>query len=167
MASIMRYRTGVVAYVALKTNTTYPIEEGDLVYEASGYAYPANHQSDVGDAAANRAEFAGKFAGVAAHKTGLQSGETSFKLTTDPGYTLVAVSGDWAYECAATSWVTGDLVGVYNDATINSNQKVAKVTSVAEAIGVANVPYNALGTSQTEIIVSIRSKLVHNSVSGQ
>ena len=166
MSSQMRYRSGVVAYVALETNTSYPIEEGDLVYEADGEALPASALADAGSAAQNRAAFCAAFAGVAARKTGLQTDETSFKLTTDPGYTLVAVSGDWEYPCASTSWVTGNLVGVYADADGCSDQVVAVVTVVTEAIGVAKVPYNALGDAQTAIIVSLRSGLIHQSVSG-
>lgn len=166
MASVFRYRSGVVAYVALKTNASYPIEEGDLVYESGGEALPASALADAGSAAQNRVAFAAAFAGVAARKTGLQSGETSFKLTTDPGYTLVAVSGDWEYPCASTSFTVGDLVGVYATADACLDQQVAQVTTVTEAIGIAKVPYNALGDAHTAILVSLRSLLVHESVSG-
>jgi hypothetical protein len=167
MASQMRYRKGVVAYVALQTHASHPIEAGDLVYESAGVAYPATSLADAGTAAQNRAAFAGAFAGVASLKTGLQSGEFSFKLTTAPGWTLVAVSGVWEYPCAATSWSPGDLVGVYADADGCYDQQVAQVTGVDEAIGVAEVPYNALGDSQTAILVHLRSQLMHSSVSGQ
>jgi len=171
MSSQTRYRSGVVAYVALLTvaSNAAPIEEGDLVYESGGYAYPASSQADAGTESANQTAFAGNFAGVAARKTGLQTSETSFKLTTDPGYTLVAVSGDWEYPCASTSWSTGDLVGAdeASSGTALEDQKVAKVTTVDKAIGIAVVPYNALGDAQTTIIVRLRSALVHQSVSGQ
>ena len=166
MASLMRYRKGVVAYVALETGET-AIEAGDLVYESAGVAYPASALADAGTAAQNRVAFAAAFAGVAALKTGLQTGETSFKITTDPGFTLVAVSGVWEYPSAATSWVTGNLVGVYADADGCSDQQVAQVTLVTETIGVAEVPYNALGDSQTAILVHLRSQLMRSSVSGQ
>jgi len=173
MASLFRYRAGVVAYIALPTNSSYPIEEGDLCWKHSdnkvypAYAYYAV-VGDAGTAAQNRAAFATKFAGIAVKKTGLTTGETSFRLTTDPGYTVLAISGDWEYDCAATSWVTGDLVGVYNDATYNSNQKVALVTASNEVIGVAKVPYNAIGASLTSVVISIRTAVMHDEVvSGQ
>lgn len=166
MASKFRYRKGVVRFIALKTNSTYPLEEGDLVYAVAGEALPASALADAGSAAQNRAAFAAAFAGVCVKKTGLQTGETSFKLTPDPGYTMVAVGGVWEYDCSATSWVTGDMVGVYASADACSDQQVAKVTSVDEAIGVADVPYNALGTSQTTILVQLRSALMHESISG-
>src|SRR5512144_1432259 len=112
MASIMRYRGGVVRYYALLPyhNTSGAaadaIEVGDLVYVSGGNAYPASKQSDAGTAAQNRSTFAAAFAGVALQKVGLQTGETSFKLTTDPGYLMVAVSGDFEFDCASTSWAS-------------------------------------------------------------
>lgn len=164
MSSTMRYRGGVVQYQAFPTANdgaaAHAIEVGDLVYVTGGVAYPASHLADGGSAAQNRAAFAALFAGVAVQKVGLQSGEKSFRLTTDPGWVLVAITGDFEFDCAATSWAPGDLVGVYNDATYNSDQQVAKVTAADETIGVAKVPYNALGTSQTVIVVSIRSKVM-------
>jgi len=160
MASRFLYRGGALDIVAIPSNDSYPVEEGDLVAVVEGKAVPAADMSDVGDAAANRAAFRAAFAGVALQKNGLQYGETSFKLTTDKGYVLVATSGDFEYECGATAWKTGYRVGVYNDGTDNSNQRVVKVDIDAEAIGIAKVPYNALGTEQTRIIVSIRSVLM-------
>lgn len=172
MASVMRYRSGVVSYLALPTANdgaaAHAIEVGDLVYVAGGIAYPASHYADGGTAAQNRANFAQAFVGVAVQKIGLQTGETTAKLTTDSGWVLVAISGDFEYDCASTSWAPGDLVGVYNDATNNSDQTVAKVTALNEAIGTARVPYAALGTAQTTIIVSLRPKFVFQQVdSGQ
>lgn len=167
MASKVRYRHGVVKYRSLKTNASYPIEIGDLCYAVAGVLYPASALADAGAAADNRAAFAAAFAGVAVRKTGLQTGETSFKLTTDPGYTLVATSGTFEFPCASTSWQPGDLVGVYATADACSNQQVCKVTNVAEAIGTAVVPHEALGTAQTTILVDIRSALIHESISGQ
>jgi hypothetical protein len=168
MASKLRYVSGVVQYLVLPTANdaaaAHAIEEGDLVYVTGGVAYPASHLADGGSAAVNRAAFAAAFCGVAVQKVGLQSGETSFKLTTDPGYILVAVTGCWRFVSAATSWAPGDMVGVYNDATDNSDQQVAKVTAYNEAIGVAVVPYAALGSSQTEIVVMLRSPFIYDAV---
>lgn len=171
MASNKTYRYGIVARVCLPTSgASFAIEDGDLCY-FSTYAKAASALADQGAAADNRAAFAAAFAGVALKKIGLQSGETSFKLTTDPGYVDVAVTGVFEYPCAATSWAPGDLVGIYaptDNSKIVDSQKVAKVTTYAEAIGVAIVPHQAIGTSQTTILVALRSPLVHDGImSGQ
>jgi len=167
MASIMRYRGGVVELVPFLTTAdaaaAHAIEVGDLVY-FSTYAYPASHLADAGSAAENRAAFAALFVGVASQKTGLQTGETSFWLTPDKGYIMVAASGLYEFDCAATAWATGDLVGVYNDATDNSDQKVAKVTNYNEAIGVARVPIKNIGATTTTVIVEIRPRLLFHQV---
>jgi hypothetical protein len=78
----------------------------------------------------------------------------------------VAISGDFEYPCAATSWNPGDLVGGYcaDTNTAPASQQVAQVTAWDEAIGVAKVPYNALGTSMTSIIVSIRPNYLKDAV---
>lgn len=169
MASNFRYRAGVVKTLSLPTaadgTVTKHIEVGDLTYVESAVVYPASYLSDAGTAAQNRAAFAAAFCGVALHKTGLQTSETSAKLTTDPGYQLIATSGDFEFPCAATSWAPGDLVGVYASASACSDQQVAQVTDMTEAIGIAKVPYNALGTSQTSIIVELRPRFVYAAVS--
>jgi hypothetical protein len=167
MSSISRYRGGNVSYIALPTANdgavAHAIEVGDLVYVSGGVAYPASHLADGGDAATNRAALAALFAGVAVQKIGLQTGEKTFHLTDDPGWVLVATSGDFAFDCATgISWLPNSLVGVYNDATNNSDQKVCLVTAYGEAIGVVKLPYNALAkTTLTEVIVSIRPMYVH------
>lgn len=166
VASQMRYRSGVVQFVVLKTNPSYPIQEGDLIYSDGTYALPASALADQGTLVANQLAFAAAFVGVACSKDGLQTGETSFKLTTSKGYVLVATTGDFAFPCAATSWATGDKVGAVEISTNDGleDQKVAKVTLSQYAIGIAKVPYNAIGTSQTEIVVAIRSALMDQEV---
>jgi len=169
----MRWREGVVKYVPMPTHNSYPIEQGDLLWKHSdGKVYPASACTtvlgDAGTAAQNRQQFASRFAGVADRKVGLQSGETVFNLpgTYNPGYILVATSGVFAFPVASTSFVSGDLVGVYNDATDSSNQVVAKVTAVDEAIGTAKVPVAALGAAVTEVLVDIKSAMMRESLSG-
>jgi hypothetical protein len=179
MASQLRYRGGVVELVAFPTANdgavAHSIEVGDLVYIASGVAYPAYHKTDAGNLGANQLAFASAFAGVAVSKVGLQSGETSFKLTTDKGYVLVATTGDFEFPCAATSFNPGDRVGAMEvaagltgAAAQLDNQVVAKVATDSLAIGVAKVPYNALGTSMTSVIVSLKARAMLDGVdSGQ
>lgn len=153
MASNQRYRGGQVEFVSLATDGTHALEEGDLAGVTGGYVLAAGQY-------ATAAALKTAFAGVAVHKTGLQSGETSFRLTTDPGYNLVATTGDFEFPCAATSWANGDLVAAYVSGGACYPQQVAKTTKYDEAIGVAVVPHNALGTSMTSVIVRLRSNLM-------
>lgn len=170
MANTMRYRSGVMECVSLPTandgDTTHSIEVGDLVYVSGGKAYPASAMADQSSLTANQAAFALAFAGVAVEKTGLQTGEKTFHLTDDPGSVYVAVTGDFEFPCDATSFATGDRIGAAENSDGNAleDQKVAQVASNAYTIGVAKVPYNAIGTSQTSIIMSIRSQLIRNEV---
>lgn len=144
MASVMRYRSGVVSYIALPTAAGYPIEVGDLVGYSGGKAYPASYFSTI-------AAFHSAFAGVAVQKIGLQPGETSFKLTTDPGWILVAVSGDFEFDCATgISWVPGSLVcGV---ALAYATDATSWVTGTAYAAG--QVVYNPSGNLIYQVLVS-------------
>jgi hypothetical protein len=168
MASVSRYRGGNVSFRAYPTANdaavAHAIEVGDLVYVASNVAYAASHLVDAGSADDNRASLAAKFVGVAVQKIGLQTGETSARYTTDPGWILVAESGDFELDCASTSWNQNDLVGVYTDGTSCSDQNVAKVTAYDQVIGTARVPYNSLGDATTTVIVSLRPKLAFNQV---
>lgn len=171
MASVMRYRSGVVKKVSFPNHASYPIEVGDLCWlHSDGKVYPASACTtvlgDAGTAAQNRAQFATRFVGVAAKKTGLQTGETSFKLTTDPGYTVIDTSGVFEFDLqSATTVKPEDLIGVYNDATDSVDQQVAVVTARNETIGLAVVPYDSLGDSQTTILVDIRPMAAYNQVS--
>jgi hypothetical protein len=168
MSSQMRYRKGVVKYLSFPTHASYPIEEGDLCWlHSDGKVYPAYAAyavlGDLGSAAQNRVGFASRFVGVAVKKTGLQAGETSFKLTVDPGYTLVAISGIFEYDSTSQTWAPANLVGIYNDATYNSNQKVDKVTAIGEAIGTAVVAYDSLGdAAQTTVMVDLRPQAAYD-----
>ena len=176
MPNVNRYRTGEAPSVSLPTANdgvvTKSIQKGDLVYQDGGIAYPATYLADAGTAAQNRAAFAAAFVGVAKNRTGLKSGETvALGLTPNPGHVELAQEGVYEYPCAATAFVPGDLVGIYapsDDSKIVDAQKVAKVTTYAEAIGTAEVPYNALGTTMTAVRVRLRSTLIHNEIlSGQ
>jgi hypothetical protein len=132
------------------------------------------------------------FAGVAMHKSGLQryipmtataAGEQTFKLTSDPGYQLVATAGRFEFPCASTTWYPGDLVMGYlmgssagygnqgnNYANIVHPQQVAKSDKqVADtpsdggvnSIGYAAFGFNQLNTAVTSVIVEIRPIAAH------
>lgn len=166
MSSISRYKAGVVQQISVKTNDTYPLEVSDLVYLAANTALPASALADAGSAAQNRAAFAAAFLGVNLHKVGLQTSEHTFLLpaTYNKGQTLVATTGDFEFDCAATAWQMGDLVGVYASADGCSDQVVAKVTELGEAIGIAVPQVDALGVSRTKVVVRIRPKAVYEQV---
>lgn len=169
MASQVRYRSGDCKPVAAKTHASYPIEKGDLVFlhPSDGTARPASALTNQGSESLNQDYFQAYFLGVALHKTGLQSGETSFKLTTNPGYTLVATAGNFEFDCDSQAFVPGALVAVAADANGCSNQKVDAAGSESLAIGVARPNYNALGVSNTTIEVEIRSTAMRQAIEAQ
>lgn len=156
-------------YAFFKTHASYPIEEGDLLFmhPADGTVRPASGMANQGSASLNQDAFQQYFVGVASQKIGLQSGESSFKLTTDPGYVKVAIAGEYEYDCASTTWKSGDLVGVYADSNGCYDQQVATAASESLAIGVAKPTLNQLGVAQTSIIVDIRSVVLRNAIQAQ
>jgi hypothetical protein len=168
VASVNRYRTGACETVVMPDNASYPINVGDILYQVSGTVYPASALANQGSQALNQAYLAAHFAGIALSKDGLQTGETSARLTTAKGHVLVGVSGDFEFPCAATAFKTGDYVGGLNITTGSANtledQKVAKVTLDSAAIGIAKVAVNDIGATITSVIVSIKSPLMDEGV---
>ncbi len=168
--STNRWRRGWVDTVVLPDHASYPIQEGDLLYASSGVVYPASAQADQGTEAANQVLFAANFVGVAMAKDGLQTNETSARITTRTGELLIGTTGDWEFPCAAYAWKTGQLVGVteQSNGTTLEDQKVVVVTTEDKAIGIAVVPPGAIGTTMTKVHVRLRSQLLREDVgSGQ
>lgn len=188
MASKLRYRSGdtKLRLVPTEANNAYPIEEGDLLYKhpTTGCARPAAAMPAQGSAALGQDAFQQLFLGVALSKVGLQTGETAFKLpdsgtkiTGDLGYVQVATAGEFEFDCDATQWKPGDLVGVFADSTGKpSSQKVATAASASLAIG-----YAAPGTwearqvtrgtpggpSMTRVVVNIVSTIFGGGIQNQ
>lgn len=167
----MRYRGGDTKPLVFKTDPLHPIEEGDLVFQhpANGCVWPATDMANQATAALNQDAFQQYFAGVALQKVGLQPGEKTFKLTDDPGYVVVATAGDFEFDCDATQWTQGELVGVWADGTGCQSQKVATAASASLAIGLANLNVPALSNSMTRVTVAIDSTItggVQNQVAG-
>jgi hypothetical protein len=143
------------------TANVYPVRSASYLAGQPSYA-------DLQEA------FAMVFAGVAARKTGQLSGETLWQLaeTIDPGYTLIATSGMFEYTCPAQVWVPGAPVGIYgslsggvyvaNSQTVDAIQSGA--TAANAAIGVAVVPFAALGMTVTKILVDIRSVTMYSGI---
>ena len=103
------------------------------------------------------------FAGVALQRGGaLEAGEVSFNLNPLPGQIVVATAGEFEFDCAATTFQPGDLVGGCNNGggTALLPQQVKKVTAVANAIGVAVPEANAIGASRTSVVVRIVSTAI-------
>jgi hypothetical protein len=168
----MRYRGGDCKPVLCKTHPSYPIEEGDLLFRhpADNTARPASAMANQGTVALNQDAFAEYFLGVALQKNGLQPGETSFRVTTDLGYVMVATAGRFEFDCDSQEWQAGDSVAVA--ATVNgcSAQEVAPPDSgsslqLERAIGAA-VPGVAgiSGASTTRIVVEICSRIMNPDV---
>lgn len=159
MSSSNRFRTVSkdVAPISVPTSASYPIEKGDFLGLSAGVAKPAAQF-------ATAAAFKAAFIGVALQKNGLQSGETSARLTTDKGYIQVATKGEFEYPCASHTWANEDLVevDVANGACLN--QQVDDAADYTTAIAVAKPTFNQLGVAQTSIIISLRSVVGHDTL---
>ncbi len=103
------------------------------------------------------------FAGVALQRGGaLETGEVSFNLNPLPGQIVVATAGEFEFDCPATSFQPGNLVGGCNNTggTALLPQQVKQVTVVANSIGVAVPEANAIGQSRTSVVVRIVSTAI-------
>ena len=166
--SKMTYVAGDTKPVLFPTDPSYPINEGDLLFKhpATGKVRPASALPNQGTKMLNQDAFQQYFAGVALAKTGLQSGETSFRLQTDPGYVQVATEGDFDYPCPSQTFVTGAPIGVYATTNGCSSQEVDSASTNMQAIGVA-VPGEASivsGVAVTQIVVRIKSSVMYGDV---
>jgi len=161
--SQFRYVGGDIKPILLPTDPLHPIEEGDLVFRhpANGCAWPAADMANQGTKALNQDAFQQYFAGVAMNKVGLQSGEKSFRLMTDPGYVSVATEGDFSYPCPSNQYAAGDLVGVFADTNGCASQEVDTAASPSLAIGQAKPGVAGVKSAVTEITVAIRSTLMN------
>lgn len=127
--------------IQVPTPTLTAIAVGDLLYNNAGVAARASAQADQLTAAANQKLFARLFLGVAADA----------KLAAESSTRDIAVRADVVayFDCAATTWAVGDLVGAVENSGGDGleNQKVAKVADPAAAIGVCL----QAGTSVTKV----------------
>jgi len=146
----------------------YPIYIGDLLFQdpTTRNARSAASMADQGSVALDQETFAGLFAGVALQRGGeltpasLGGPEVSFNLNPLPPQLIVAASGDFLFNCAATTWYPGDLVAIAAASPGGcSPQTVVKTTNKAAAIGYAAPLPNAIGQSRTQVAVRILSSL--------
>ena len=160
--NMMRYRGGDCRPQVFKTHTSYPIQEGDLLFmdPTDGTVRPASALENQGDKATNQDYFQQYFAGVALWRSGLQAGEFTFNRTTDVGYVLVATAGDFEFDCPTQQFKPGDLVGVFADANGCQNQQVDAAASASSAIGTAVPGVQSLQNPASRIVVRIKKAVV-------
>jgi hypothetical protein len=125
------------------------IEVGDLVEQISaGNVTPASAHTWNTDLATTQNEFQDKFLGVAQERS--RNGDTApIRVNT---------SGVHEFDCAASTWNLGDLVGpAKQTGNALENQKVAAVASEALAIGRVAKYY---GSNTTKVLVRIFSTIM-------
>jgi hypothetical protein len=121
-----------------------------------------------GTAALNQDTFQQYFAGVAMQKVGLNSGEKSFRLITDPGYLVVATAGEFEYDCDSQQFTPGQGVGIYATSSgIPDSQKVAAAASASLAIARAVPGIAGLSNAMTRVAIAIRSTLFESGIQNQ
>lgn len=107
------------------------VAAGDLLFydSATNTAKPASSRTDLSALIANQADFAPLLLGVAA--------ETRLVIEATSQRRLVEVVQQGDADCSSQTWKYGDLVAIDRDSTnsVNYNQRVAKVTNPALAIG--------------------------------
>jgi hypothetical protein len=165
MSDKFRYRRGDTKPVLMVPDTALPIHVGDLVFmdPSTKKARPASGMINQGSETLNQQTFHDLFAGVALQRGGaLESGEVSFNLNPLPNQIVVATAGEFEFDCAATTFQPGDLIGACNNGGGSAllAQQVKKVTAVANSIGVAVPEANAIGQSRTSVVVRIVSTAI-------
>ncbi len=155
MSDKMRWRYGDTNPVVAAVDAATVIEIGDLVYLDVDDAKPASSQADQGSEPANQELFADRFLGVAMQRS--RSGDTA--------PIRVATTGVFEFDCPASTFELGDLVGVDENAAGNAllPQQVAKVSASKYAVG--RVAKRS-PTAATCVLVDIRSTVMTGGVEG-
>lgn len=148
MANTMRWRYGDTNPVLVPAGGA-AIEIGDLVYQTSGALQPAALLADLGTKAANQEALHDAFVGVAMQAS--PDGETA--------PIRVATSGVFEFECGATTFVVGDLLGVDENGTGDEllSQTLVKVATCNLAVGRC---VRAAASAVTRVLVEIDSTVV-------
>jgi hypothetical protein len=165
MSDNFRYRRGDTKPILMVPDSAAPIHVGDLLFQdpTTKKARTAAAMLNQGSQTLNQQTLHDLFAGVALQRGGaLEPGEVSFNLNPLPGQIVVATAGEFEFDCAATAFQPGDLVGGCNNAanTALAPQQVAKVTALANSIGVAVPEAAAIGQSCTSVVVRIASTIL-------
>ncbi len=164
-----RWRYGDTNRVHAAVDSATVIEVGDLVYQNVDHAKPASDMrhvitappgSDLPDtdlaedapAAYLQELFADNFLGVAMQQS--RSGDT------DP--IQVATTGVFEFDCPASKFELGDLMGVgcgYAEAGKLDNQRVDEVSKKTPGLAIARVA-KRVATAATSVQVAIRSQVM-------
>ncbi len=155
MSDKMRWRYGDTNPVIAAVDSATVIEIGDLVWQDVDDAKPAAAQADQGSETANQGLLADKFLGVAMQRS--RAGETL--------PIRVATTGVFEFDCPASAFELGDLVGTAENAagTALLNQQVSKVSAAKYAMGRAARREAAPASS---VLVDIRSTVMTGGVEG-
>ena len=165
MSDTFRYRRGDTKPILMVPDSAAPIHIGNLVFQdpSTKKARTAAAMINQGSESLNQETLHDLFAGVALQRGGaLKSGEVSFNLNPLPGQIVVATAGEFEFDCPATSFQPGNLVGGCNNTggTALLPQQVKQVSFVANSIGVAVPEANAIGQSRTSVVVRIVSTAI-------
>ncbi len=155
MSDKMRWRYGDTNPVVAAVDSETIIEIGDLVWQDTDDAKPASDITDQGSEAANQAELAGSFLGVAMQRS--RSGDTA--------PIRVATTGVFEFDCPSGTFELGNLVGADENTAGDAllNQQVASAAAAAGAIGrVAK----RLAVAATSVLIDIRSTVMTGGVAG-
>jgi hypothetical protein len=165
MSDKFRYRRGDTKPILMVPDSAAAIHVGDLVFQdpSTKKVRSAASMINQGSETLNQQTLHDLFAGVAMQRGGaLESGEVSFNLNPLPGQIVVATAGEFEFDCPATAFQPGDLVGGCNNAggTALLAQQIKKVTAVANAIGVAVPEAGAVGVSRTSVVIRIVNTII-------
>ncbi len=165
MSDKFRYRRGDTKPILMVPDSSVAIHVGDLVFQdpATKKARSAATLINQGSETLNQQTLHDLFAGVALQRGGaLETGEVSFNLNPLPGQIVVATAGEFEFDCPATAFQPGDLVGGSNNTagTLLLAQQVKKVTAVANSIGVAVPEAAAIGQSRTSVVIRISNTII-------
>ncbi len=164
MSDQMRWRYGDTNPVIAAVDPATAIEQGDLVYQDVDDAKPARMVDRVYALSAAGAwnprdmagslqqPFAKNFLGVAMQRS--RSGDT------DP--IRVATTGVFEFDCPASKFELGDLMGVgcgYAEVGKLDNQRVDEVSKKTPGLAIARVA-KRIGTAAASVLVDIRSTVM-------
>ena len=155
MSDKMRWRYGDTNPVVAAVDAATVIEIGDLVWQDTDDAKPANGFAWNTNLATTQGGFTAKFLGVAMQRS--RSGETA--------PVRVATTGVFEFDCPSGTFELGDIVGPNVNAGGNGllSQQVVKVSASGGAVG-RTAKRQAVAAAS--VLVDIRSTVMTGGVEG-
>lgn len=152
MSDKMRWRFGDTNPVIAAVNRETEIEIGSLVFQDTNNAKPASAEAH-GTHEANAEKFVEYFLGVAMQRS--RNGDT------DP--IRVATTGVFGFDCPASTFELGDLIGPAGEEETLANQRVCKAPAPCYAIGrvARREP-----VASSIVLVDVRSTVMTGGVKG-